>query len=73
MAITITVIRDDEEIEVEAEGKFYLGDLEKYTITPNIQLTEAEDTRIVDLLVEEYNDDWDENSWKTERESSCHV
>lgn len=74
MSIRYTIERevagDIVETEIEASGRFYHGDLESYTTTPELQLTPAEDAKIVELLCEEHADDWDEDKWQSEREAA---
>lgn len=73
MSITHTVYRDDDQtvITVEATGYFYKGLLDgwQYTSSKTIALTKNECDTIVQKLVDDHADDWNENGWKGDR---CH-
>ena len=74
ISVTFNVTREIDhqpiDIEVEATGIFYQGELEDwdYKATEDIWLTQAEKGRAVDLLLDAAADDWDENQWQSERE-----
>jgi hypothetical protein len=70
LTVTYTITRNDEDIEIEATGDFYHGELEDFSVEPKIELTADEVTRIEEKLIEAKADDWDEDSWKAERERS---
>ena len=71
MSITHTVYRDDDEtvIEVEATGKFYYGELDSWTFTSSqpVELTQDECDAIIERLIEDRADDWNEDGWKADR------
>ena len=73
-SITHTVYRDDDEteIEVQATGTFYKGELEGWTYTSSqpVELTQDECDEIVQKLMNEQAEDFDENGWQAERESA---
>lgn len=45
------------EIEIVVDGQFYNGDLEDFTTTPDVELTDNEHENIVRKLYEEYDND----------------
>ena len=68
ISVSHAVTRDDVEVELEVTGDFYNGELEGFTTTPDIKLDESETAAIEEKLFEAKHDDWDEDSWKAERE-----
>jgi hypothetical protein len=70
ISVTHTVYRDDVEIKVTATGKFYQGEIESWShdSTPPVDLTTDENDEIVGKLIDAHGDDWDEESWKADRE-----
>ena len=70
IAITHTIYRNDEPIEIDAEGFFYNGGLNDWSVSglpDGVELTQEEDDKIVELLRDEAEIDWDENKWESYR------
>ena len=56
-SVHITIIRGDDELEVEAKGIFYRGELETWSPSRG-DLTETENDEIATKLIEARNWEW---------------
>lgn len=74
ISITYTIEREVDgeivETQIEATGDFYRGELEDYSVTPSVKLTEREECAIEEKLCDARADDWDEDSWQANREAA---
>ena len=66
--VTHRIYRDGKEIIIEAVGCFDGGELNGFSHSPPISLTEDEEEKIEDLLIDEQMNDWDEDKWQSDRE-----
>ena len=60
--------REDGNISIDVTAIFYDGEFDSFNVMPDIQLTDDEQSFVVDAAIELFGESWDENGWQANRE-----